>query len=152
MKVKTMVDMELLYQTLFKEGLDQAVRSEPSYLPLTQRTSLLKACPSQCGPHSITDWSSGIKSWPFQPNVGTLRSHICTRAPCGSYQDISAVWLFPPPHPAHSPSFPQLLIPTNTLHRKLQLSICFWRIQPMTKTQLYAVHGDFKCKDRLIKV
>lgn len=160
MKVKIMVDMKLLYQTLFKEELDQAVRSEP----LSAKSFKFATYAENCLTQSMTFlmwftpdyyWGRDIKTWPFQPNVGQLGQAVYTpvfwvkwaealsRLQCG----------------LTFPSVPSCILPllstvadsniysaqkSPALHR-------FWRTQPMTKAQLYAVHRDLQCKDRLNK-
>lgn len=76
MKIKTMVDMELLYHTHFKEDfIAQAVRgssSSDSSFKVRHCWELPHIWPCHCGQHTVTDWGRGIKTWTYQPNVRQL--------------------------------------------------------------------------------
>lgn len=128
MAVKIMVDMELLCQTHFEEELIALAvrRCGPSFF------SSFRVCLSCRKPphskrvsHSIIDLRQRHKDL-----VTTLTGCWCSRALYGAgwaCQDGSGAGLFPSLHAAYSSHFLQLLIPVNTLHNKLQLSVCFWR-------------------------
>ena len=110
------------------------------------RSSSRRTCcsPPQCGPHPIIGWGKSTRTWPFQPRVSWLRqAPYAPDFPVGLAEGplrlqcsltSSALPCLLTTHPSPHPTV------ALTLHSKLQLSICFWRILTATKIQLYAVH------------